>query len=309
MQYQNKNNDIDFSAVRQNAQESLQVHSNAIVNMARNIHYSIDPHICEIVSKIQQIKFPIITPEWQSAIRKTMEQFQHIAQSFNSIDWQTIEDILVRYTELLIELELPPLHEIEFYEIKEIVSKNDLNETRTMLVNHMVRVYDEHRIESMLVEWKSLSVASKRIHIFEEVVWAHQNKKYNISIPALIAQFEGLVCDIFEEKRFQENVLKQHLEHIFQTEDMYKIANISKTFWIKVLLDNTDGKDRFLSRHAILHGQDVTYGNYEKSLILIIAMDAILDWLNSVSQDVIEQSKMEAEKSKQAKNTKANRLN
>lgn len=193
--------------------------------------------------------------------------------------------------------------------VTEIVSKNDLNETRTMQVNHMVRVYDEHRIESMLVEWKSLSVASKRIHIFEEVVWAHQNKKYNISIPALIAQFEGLVCDIFEEKRFQENVLKQHLEHIFQTEDMYKIANISKTFWIKVLLDNTDGKDRFLSRHAILHGQDVTYGNYEKSLILIIAMDAILDWLNSVSQDVIEQSKMEAEKSKQAKNTKANRLN
>jgi hypothetical protein len=68
-----------------------------------------------------------------------------------------------------------------------------------------------------------------------------------------------------------------------QSDDIYQDANISKEFWINVLLDNKSDNERFLSRHAILHGEDINYGNYEKSLILIIAMDAVLEWLNIFS--------------------------
>jgi hypothetical protein len=81
----------------------------------------------------------------------------------------------------------------------------------------------------------------------------------------------------------------------------------SFTIFLKLILDNpslTPMVARFSDGFS-----NSFFSLRQKSLILIIAMDAILDWLNSVSQDVIEQSKMEAEKSKQAKNTKANRLN
>lgn len=304
---QNKSTNID---AMHNVREALQVHVDAITDITRGIHYSIDPHIHEFANKIQQIKLPTISLEWQSAIHKMAEQCHHISQSFNNIDWEKIDSILVRYTELLIELKLPPLHEIAFSKIKKIVSMNDPQAACALLINHMVRAYDGEKIEKILEKWKTLSVATTRIHIFEEVIWAHQNKKYYIAIPALIAQFEGLICDIIDAQGIRlDDVLKSHINVILNSDKKYEIANIAKEFWINVLLDNYQNKERFLSRHAIFHGQDTKYGNYEKSLILIITMDSILEWLENISKDVIERSKFEAEKIIQKKSVKNKRIN
>jgi hypothetical protein len=176
---------------------------------------------------------------------------------------------------------MPPI-DIEYSEIKKLIAMEDISEAKETLVQHMVRKYDEQEINNILGTWRLLHVAQKRIHIFEEVIWAHQNRKYNVSVPTLMAQFEGLICDITNSDRLQDRILKKHIENLLQSDDKYQQANISKQFWINVLLDNKSGKERFLSRHAILHGEDVNYGNPEKSLMLIIAMDAVLEWLNQV---------------------------
>ncbi|WP_333803897.1 hypothetical protein [Sulfurospirillum sp.] len=257
--------------------------------------------IHNVAKQISQVKIPIINNDLQLTIQKIAEQ----NRSFQNIDWKAIENTLIRYTELLIEQQLPPLNEIEYVEIRILIEMEDKIEARKSLIEHMTRVYNERRITNMLEEWKSFDIAKKRIHIFEEIIWAHQNKKYNIVIPALIAQFEGLICDIVNVQGIRlDDVLKSHIKTILTTDDKCEVANVAKEFWINVLLDNTVKKDRFLSRHAILHGQDINYGNYEKSLILLITMDSILEWFNKVSEDVIEHSKEEAQKIIQEKQKK-----
>ncbi len=242
----------------------------------------INPQIVELVANLHS-KIPTIDPVLMASLQRTAERFNHIAKILNNVDFSfNIENDLVRYTELLIRLEMPPLKEIEYSTMKELIGIEDVSVAKNILVQHMLRIYDEQKIDCMFNAWRLLSVSQKRIHIFEEVIWAHQNKKYNVSIPTLMAQFEGLICDITNSNRLKDKVLQQHVVSILQSDDIYQDANISKEFWINVLLDNKSDNERFLSRHAILHGEDINYGNYEKSLILIIAMDAVLEWLDIV---------------------------
>lgn len=262
--------------------------------------------IHNVAKQINQVKIPIINYDLHLTIQKIVEQNRSIMmQRFQNIDLQGVENTLIRYMELLIEQQLPPLNEIEYVEIRMLIEMEDKIEVRKSLIEHMTRVYNERRITNMLEEWKSFDIAKKRIHIFEEIIWAHQNKKYNVAIPALIAQFEGIICDIVNVQEIRrDKVLESHIKIILTTNQNYEIANVVKEFWINVLLDSSENKDRFLSRHAILHGEDINYGNYEKSLILIITMDSILEWLNQVSEDVIEYSKEEARKIIQEKKKK-----
>ena len=166
---------------------------------------------------------------------------------------------------------------------------------------------DEEKVDSSLVEFftsrldeilQDLSVTfPERKHLFESGFKAHKCKEYDLSIPVLLAQADGVCLDMLGVKLYSRHkgvpVTKDALtekirclpvdeivDAFFEPLRSGSVFSLGKDKVKEKRERNTSYK--VLNRHEIMHGIDVNYGNEVNSLKAM----AQLHYLTSVKKSL-----------------------
>lgn len=144
---------------------------------------------------------------------KIYEIWEELLEMSNSIDSDvimTIEDALVRKNINNEIVEIPPIWILPTSTVPidytlEILN-DGLEEGLTKDEIFLNKLMISSRIEETLNSWKEKknSNVRKRIHILNEAITAHLERKYYLSISTLMPQIEGLLKDAVEEAEIKD---------------------------------------------------------------------------------------------------------
>lgn len=140
--------------------------------------------------------------------------------------------------------------------------------------------------DRILNDWMSNPKTTKRVHILRDALDAHLRGAFNLSIPAVLAQLEGVVADGTGHKgRMNVQGYKTKVDNIVSGETILGP-------WVNEFIDATvlaafehgSSPNSDLSRHAILHGGDTNYGSERNSMRTIMLFDYVQHLVRPVPQ-------------------------
>jgi hypothetical protein len=155
----------------------------------------------------------------------------------------------------------------------------------------MDKLMNNQRVKQTFDFWKRQPKISNRIPLIEEAIEAHIEKKFYLSVSALIPQVEGLLRDAL--KNMNRSVDFESM----RKEDMKRATSALKDLWKSQpynlpeaisLLDSlpdavselyvipTQSLQGELYRHGICHGLQTDFGSKKNSLRLILLLDRII---------------------------------
>jgi hypothetical protein len=149
----------------------------------------------------------------------------------------------------------------------------------------ILTLYDDDLLRLKASGWRSKRLLAKRMHILDAAVEAHRQGNYLLSVPALLAQAEGIIADgVNHPGRMGGKLYEEFVTGLFASGVHEQItAAINKavvSFWRSVLyvgFEHGQVVGSPLSRHAIMHGGDVDYGTQQGSLKAILLVDLLQD--------------------------------
>lgn len=269
---------------------------------------------------------PII--DFQEDIRKslepvinTLENFREIIQtSLASIDFKAIheaaikfEQKTIRFKAIMLELGFPPHNSIPIHNVTRIVDIYDnygIDYTKRVITRYMTSVvYREEELRNLLSTWQKASWLKRRIKVLKSGVEGHVNGYYDLAVPTFLAQIEGILVEgilAFDEMAASEKIgygkQKSFLAQVIldNTSSFSFDEEIEKIYTTIILADFERGKEIHseLSRHAILHGEDVEYGTELNSLKAILIFDYIFSKLDELYKDIDESKRAISKKRK-----------
>ncbi len=159
---------------------------------------------------------------------------------------------------------------------------------RTKVDHSIVEFYDEPRIrKDILTEWERKTFLKRRMAILRSAVEAHIRGDCPVSIPALLAQTEGIVVDYFGHRGWLGwDTYKGYVREMLDARRHSSSGDLYRQFLLDVVLANFvhgESVTRGLNRHAILHGADTTYATPANSLKAVLVLDFLLRQVHFVS--------------------------
>jgi hypothetical protein len=218
----------------------------------------------------------------------------------------------VRFKKIMLEAGFPPHELIPFFEIPRIVNiydKKGLNYTKRLIERYFTLiVYREEALRVIQEEWENAHWLTNRKKILISAIDGHLNGYYELTVPTLLAQIEGILVEsillldeIEENEQIPYHKQKNFLTtHILNDNSTLSYDKQIEAIYKKKILDRfTPGQEirSFLSRHAILHGADTNYGTRLNSLKSILIFDYLFGKLDKMYLD-IEATKQEIRKRK-----------
>lgn len=145
-----------------------------------------------------------------------------------------------------------------------------------------LNAYRKHGLHDVRSRWQQDPLIATRLPILLDALRAHEEERYTLSVPVLLAQLEGLVAAAKRHTgRFTRTTLVDYLEPIRTQGSRFQRTTarfVVETLWSGFF---HGAPVPALSRHAILHGADVQYGTGGNSLRAILYFDNIRDALNA----------------------------
>lgn len=181
----------------------------------------------------------------------------------------------------------PPPHDLfissnqkEINDLVEKFEKFGLDFVKKDIDNLMLNWHSPKIVENIFSDWKSKPWLHKRLSILKDAIWAHQNGLFTLSIPTLIPQIEGIIADNFRINEYlKASDYKKYFQSLLNEAILIKNRNENiSIFFTSVLLANFfHGTKNIgpLSRHAVLHGGDVSYATQINSLRAILFINAL----------------------------------
>lgn len=146
----------------------------------------------------------------------------------------------------------------------------------------IVDYFNDKKLNEMVKNWSSNKKLSPRMQILEDAVWAHNQGKYTLSVPALLPHVEGIINENSGKKgRITHaeciTILKDYLGKEFKPGTLSSLFPLAVLKFTEGLLKEKFewGKPSKKGRHPILHGHHVSYSNEVFSLKLILLIDYI----------------------------------
>lgn len=150
-----------------------------------------------------------------------------------------------------------------------------------LLADEKLSKYYNSRVKS--IEKKLCSTYPNRIHIFRSAFKAHRNKEYNLSVPLLLMQADGICAELTKLQLYRKrNGKLEILDYLKKTPDYSHLKD-----FILPLIDSpsismskNERKNNSLNRHAVLHGESTDYGTFQnscKSISFLVYIDWILN--------------------------------
>jgi len=154
----------------------------------------------------------------------------------------------------------------QLWALKDGLSEGDVDEAEKELVEHF-----EERLDA--IEISLVEKFPRRAHILRAALRAQRRKEYELSIPVLLAQTDGICKEtvnkylFIREKTRTKPEISVYVEQAFA--DAFKTALLSPLCIILPI--GASQKERLpdaklLNRHAVLHGESLTYGTQINSL-------------------------------------------
>jgi len=178
----------------------------------------------------------------------------------------------------------PPLMHIPVItkNVEEILQTHSEEEARRIIDEEIVGAHDETVLQSILIRWKGKQFLHDYLPILESVIEAHQQGKYWLTTPTLLPHLEGILClaGIGAGKR-----VKDKIKDMLKDDGYIKNNELVKTYLIDRVYKSYNRGDPLpfeLSRHAILHGDHLTYGEAKISLKVILLFDYLVDVVDGI---------------------------
>lgn len=228
----------------------------------------------------------IVLPDWTSltkqaeVYRKSIEglispAFKELQKSFRDLPPRTQEAlILLGMHGWYLDLDMPfPA----LWELKKALSDGNVKEAEDALVEHFEGRLDD--IEKTIIE-----KFPKRIKLVGSAFNAHRRKEYELSIPVLLSQTDGICKDVVNEYLFlKQNKRPRTAIYVEQVAaDSYRAALLSplaQTLPIAASEAERDEGFNELNRHMVLHGESLDYGTRKNSLKAISLINYVANVL------------------------------
>ena len=233
--------------------------------------------ISEVFSELfsKQLAFQNEMMEITDTISQSIEAFSNISDFHKELIEYTIN-----YNLLLIGMGWPPVYEIDISKVMMFVNlykKRGLDSVREEIETYFTNQYDEEIIQQMYENWNTKEWLQKRISILKDAVEAHCQGNFNLSIPTILPQIEGIIYQGFGHIGWQTvSNYQDYVKSLLLTDDEEIVKDVANEFVCNVLLKKFNLGDPLpnnISRHAILHGADVNYGTLINSLKVILLFD------------------------------------
>jgi len=219
--------------------------------------------------KVPHFALPDLSPltkpvaEFQKSLQGLLSPaFEQLQRSFRELPPRIQEALLLLGTHgwyLDLEMPMPWL-----WALKKALSEGNVEEAEEALVEYFEGRLDE--IEKSITER-----FPHRTHLMRAAFKAHRRQEYELSIPVLLAQTDGICRDVVNQYLFTKKKRKPstaiYVEQI--ATDAYRAALLSplaQTLPISASeRERPTGSDA-LNRHAVLHGESLDYGSKTNSL-------------------------------------------
>lgn len=254
-------------------------------------------------------KFITIAGEFGKRIEDKVRQFQEenketlefLAELTPAEIKCNIDNLNEKLKLCMVEVGYPPVSDLElgaFLDIYITKEEKGIKYVKRYIDDFMVSRYDQNAILTLFNNWSRYNWIEDRMSILKEAITAHNMQMYNISIPTLLAQCEGVIAVAFEHKgrmnhkanskrKKSGNTLEDYLSIMISEvgEDSFAIG--VKEFYLEYMLVGFEHGYKIkspLGRNAILHGGDIKYGTVSNSLKAILMFNELLITLNSVRE-------------------------
>ncbi|USK57839.1 hypothetical protein LIS82_26845 (plasmid) [Cytobacillus solani] len=226
---------------------------------------------------------------------KIIESITNISRGF----FETEEDIKV-FKALMVENGYPPYQGITISIMRKIAQTYEKNKdgiTSEVIDNFMRTYFSPNKIEEISLEWEDNVLLFDRLPILRNVIMAHNLGMFNLSIPSILAQLEGVLVDMFNIKgRVDGNIVKILLRTLLNDKEKYSTFNFDNdiyNFYNKNVIkgfEHGNVVESSIGRNAILHGGSTKYGTFHNSLKLIL----LFDHISTAGMMINEEKLMEA---------------
>lgn len=157
---------------------------------------------------------------------------------------------------------------------------------KEVITNFLIGCYNEKELNILLQYWEQQTLCQSRIHILREVIQGHILGFYNLTVPTMLSQIEGIIAEGFNHVgHMTAKVQKQYIADLLSCTDIGSFDNTINEYFLNTILvgfeHGTEIKSD-LSRHAILHGADTNFGTKINSLKCILVFDYLLYNLKEV---------------------------
>jgi hypothetical protein len=129
-------------------------------------------------------------------------------------------------------------------------------------------------LDELEASWTVHPHLKRRISLLQEALKAHKHRMFAVSVPTLIAQFEGLVADVTKHTGVMNGAaLRTHVATLAASE---RVAGGLFVSFVNdaLLVQFAHGcLSPPFSRHAILHGGDIDYATEVNSRTAILLID------------------------------------
>lgn len=184
-----------------------------------------------------------------------------------------------RLDKMLFQLKWPPPGHLSARLVDQITLSFEKGKITAQDVDEiLLHFYNKDKLQGILNTWAEKDFIKHRIKILEKVITAHVEHQFELSIPTILPQIEGVIADINKHVgRMKLKNIKDYVEEIFVRDSRFD--RVSKAFLLSILYEDFEWRDPvpFLSRHAILHGADTNYASAANSLRLILMFDQLQD--------------------------------
>ncbi|MBN2456066.1 MAG: hypothetical protein JXB29_05955 [Sedimentisphaerales bacterium] len=242
--------------------------------------------IRQMQTYVRSIKIPEPVKYMQEHLQKLAEStkvfFEALEKSRNS-DFKAFTWMIDNGWPPLIHVAINTPTKLMNYCIK---NKMDRKSIRKLLDNEIVKYHNSDMIKKTISpSWDNSFISKKRMKILQSAVQAHLDKKYELSVPALLTQLDGIPNEYFN---FSTNSIHQCEELFISQNSVSKDELMELIFlYLKSIIfkgiDNNDDKLMEINRHKILHGVYVNYNKESVSLKLMLIIDILITYPKFVS--------------------------
>lgn len=205
-------------------------------------------------------------------------------------DTAELDDLEKQFMEIMTASDWPPPLEVSLADVVELVKRHQQNPlTVADSIDDWVlsRCTDESLLRAV-EDWRACPLCLPRMVLLEAAVRAHQAGEYFCSVPVLLAQTEGLICDFFGEE-WETRLTKKVRHKVGQSLQLTSSGGVSshvRRALPRYYLDKVMSPVRpdnappgALRRHPILHGGDLAYGTLATSWKCLILFDTMVESL------------------------------
>lgn len=218
----------------------------------------------------------------KAIIQKQYKQYEKTIKIFSEY-----YKIYKKHNNILIKFGWPPFARTYTDDMRNIINisekNNDYEQTKKEINQYFIKRLQKENfqyLDYLLASWSEVGELKRRISILNNIIFAHKSGCYSLSIPVIIIQIEGIIAECNNHKgiiTYKKN--KEYFQELFSLNGKVPSDEPANDFISSKLYESFewgDSKRHEISRHAIIHGEDVHYATETNAIKMIYLLDYVI---------------------------------